>query len=189
MTSVNFINTRLAQLVSKFPFIRARYKNDQVYDAHLVEITPSFIYNIDKDFKQEEERTIFDFIEKFPFENIVFLAEDDEYKIQSFDSQYLGNQYSQNSGLVTVNYTFELDKKYQKELTNTLLPYLESVDDPNWDYIKAPILSESHSIVYNNILIELSDKQVLNDIAVDDLIEEVTNYNNIAGDNNYALAA
>ncbi|MEN0054662.1 MAG: hypothetical protein AAGC65_13395 [Mucilaginibacter sp.] len=90
MSSIEFIKSQLSDIIGQFPEIRARYENDEINNTHIIEITPSETYNNSTDFKIIEESIIFKFIELYPFENVVFLAGDDEYKLKKVDFEYIG---------------------------------------------------------------------------------------------------
>ncbi len=83
MTSIDYIKDRLSQILDEFPEVGCKYEFDEFSFSHIIEISPSDFYLSNKNFKKIEFELLKDFIDKFPYENITFITEEDFYRIEN----------------------------------------------------------------------------------------------------------
>jgi hypothetical protein len=102
MDSFLYLKEKLSRLIVAIPYIRVRYSFDSEFQNHIVEIKPSEVYRDDVAFAENESSLCLDFSDKFPYESIIFISEDDSVKIDSADVVLYGELY--NTGLVSFNW-------------------------------------------------------------------------------------
>ena len=73
MNSTDFVIDIIDKLVIKYPEIRCRYEFEYLTDTHLVEISPKFFYDSNKEFSEEEIDIISNFIDNFSSESLCFV--------------------------------------------------------------------------------------------------------------------
>jgi hypothetical protein len=93
MDSFSYLKAQLAKLTHSIPFIRIRYSFDPEFKNHIIEVKPSDVYNDDLTFAEHESELCLDFSEKFPYDSIIFISEDDAVKIEHPDLVLLGSLY------------------------------------------------------------------------------------------------
>ena len=108
MTPQDFIINSLNGLVMEFPYVRARYENHLLSNAHFVEVVPNEVYRLNEEYQKWEEKVTFQFIEKFPSENLCFISDDAIVGIGNIDYEAKGE-------------LFELDLYYSGGNFNTAI--------------------------------------------------------------------
>lgn len=100
MTAENWVICRIKELVSSFPHIRVRYENHTLSNTHFLEIVPHSIFHINEKYKEWEEKLTFEFIQKFPNQNICFISDDAIVGLDHIDFEEKGSlfdfHYSEN---------------------------------------------------------------------------------------------
>tara|TARA_R110002050_G_scaffold300768_1_gene472372 strand:+ start:4108 stop:4728 length:621 start_codon:yes stop_codon:yes gene_type:complete len=92
-----YITSRLADLVNTLPVMKILYKYDSLSKEHLVKVLPINEYRENTTYQLVEEDILFDFIKKFPFDNLVFLSDNDWIDINEPDEIFEGSKYSFSS--------------------------------------------------------------------------------------------
>ena len=193
MTSLNYIKSQLSELVFRIPEIRARYENDQSNNTHVIEILPNEIYHNFKEFNQEEEKMIGDFISNFPFENIVFLSGDDDYKIGNEYDEFTGENF--NLGELTV-FDSAFSNSGVTYFASSIVPAMEHDLFPDFP----PVYIDSCAQINKSEIRQIPAMPFVNFIntrsdlmAVAYVFADLDNLNPVyferAGENNYALSA
>jgi len=196
MSSEEYIKTQLKDLIVQFPETRVRYVNDEYNNAHLIEIIPNETYHNNSDFKKIEKKIIFSFIEKYQFENIVFLSGDDDYSIGNVYWEIIGSSFDAQDATV---FSDDLSKSVMAYTASTIISGMQNE------------LLADYSPEYNNTHVDLSKDNILQTPAIAyirfeyadthslfevDAATRAVSTNNSnpaefekAGENNYALAA
>jgi hypothetical protein len=112
------------------PKLSIRYKYEQTYNTHIIEVRPSFFYYEDSDYKEYESFFEDQFEESFPNENILFITEDSLNKIDSADYEFKSNKF---------NWAIDWDKSFKTFGWNT-----ETIDSSK------AIIDSSNNIVSGN---------------------------------------
>lgn len=111
MTSKDFIINRINELVNIFPNVKVRYEDHHLSNTHFVEVVPNEIYRLNEKFQVWEEEVVFQFIEKFPDQNLCFITDNAIVGIETVNYEAKGVLYDL---LYSIN-----DECYQKvEFTN-----------------------------------------------------------------------
>lgn len=92
-----FIISRLSKIVEDITELRILYKFDVYSREHLIKVLPSSEFKRNSNYHRFEEELLFEFIEKFPFDNLVFLTEGDWIDINQHDLEFIGSRYLINS--------------------------------------------------------------------------------------------
>jgi hypothetical protein len=95
-----FIISRLSKLVEDITELRILYKFDVYSREHLIKVLPSEEFKSNSNYHRLEEILLFEFIEKFPLDNLVFLTEGDWIDIKQHEIEFVGSLYSIN-GIVS----------------------------------------------------------------------------------------
>ncbi|MGD2035227.1 MAG: hypothetical protein PVF73_09245, partial [Bacteroidales bacterium] len=88
-----YILSELTKIVKNIPKLKIEYKYDAITHEHLIKIFPLNEYNNNKLYKIAEENLLFDFIEKYPSEGIVFFSEKEWIDIKNPDEIFEGIEY------------------------------------------------------------------------------------------------
>lgn len=83
MNSTKYIINQLNNLIELFPQLSVRYEHNKMEFSHLIEVLPSSEFRDNKDFTKHETNIIIDFITEFPYEEIVFITEDDLIEVSN----------------------------------------------------------------------------------------------------------
>ena len=102
MKEKDFVINSINELVKLFPTTRVRYENHQQSNTHFVEVVPSEIYKLDAAYQDWEEGILFQFINKFPNQNLCFFSDDAIVGIENVEFETKGNLYD-------LLYTFNRD--------------------------------------------------------------------------------
>jgi hypothetical protein len=93
MTATDFIINRINELIKVFPNVRVRYENHQLSNTHFVEVVPNEVYRLNEEFQLWEETVVFQFIEKFPDQNLCFITDDAIVGIETVNYEAKGDLY------------------------------------------------------------------------------------------------
>jgi len=77
MNAQSYIKNKIQELVEKFPQLKAGYSFEPLTMAHYIKIEPSKEFNQNNDYIAFETDFILSFIDRYPFEEIVFITEED----------------------------------------------------------------------------------------------------------------
>lgn len=93
MTEKDFIIGSINNLVKIFPNTRVRYENHTLSNTHFIEVIPNKVYRLNKEFQKWEENVVFEFIAKFPDQNICFISDDAIVGIENIEYEAKGDFY------------------------------------------------------------------------------------------------
>ena len=82
--SILFLEKHLSQLTENFPNIECLYKFDNLDDTHIIKIMPKKIFE-SEDYVQYENEIVDNFIQRFPYEGILFISENELIDIDKPD--------------------------------------------------------------------------------------------------------
>jgi len=82
MSSIDFVKNIINDLVSSFPTIQCTYQYDISSNTHFIEVLPSSVYNLEKEYAIAETKATIAFIDKFPHEGICFITDDSIVKLE-----------------------------------------------------------------------------------------------------------
>lgn len=88
MDAKTFLIDQLNRLIELNPKLQIRYKNDDKYDTHIIEVNPSHYYYHDKSYREFESNLEELFEENFPKKNILFITQDSLNKINTADLEF-----------------------------------------------------------------------------------------------------
>lgn len=88
-----YIVSKLNSLVGEFPNLMIQYKFDSFSKEHLIKVIPTSFTETDKDYQKKEEAILFDFISQYPYDNLVFITEEDWIDIDKADETFVGKKY------------------------------------------------------------------------------------------------
>lgn len=97
MDSFSYLKEKLNRLIEAIPYIRVRYSFDPEFQNHIVEIKPSEVYRDDLTFAENESALCLDFSDKFPYDSIIFISEDEQVKVEHPDLVLQGLLYEAES--------------------------------------------------------------------------------------------
>jgi hypothetical protein len=100
MNSFSYLKDKLGELVKTVPHVRVRYAYDSEFKNHIVEIKPAEVYRDDLTFAENESALCLDFSEKFPYDSIIFISEDDAVKVEHPDLVIQGILYETDSSVL-----------------------------------------------------------------------------------------
>ena len=93
MTELDFIKKSIDELVKKFPQTRVRYENHELSNTHFIEVVPNNVYRLNNEYQKWEENIVFQFIEKYPNQNICFISDNALVGIENVDYDVKGHFY------------------------------------------------------------------------------------------------
>lgn len=94
MTPKEFLIERIKELVNLFPDTKARYENHELSNTHFIEVVPNEFYRLNDEYKEWEEKIVFQFIEQFPSQNVCFISDDAIVGIDNCDYEISGVRYN-----------------------------------------------------------------------------------------------
>lgn len=139
MDSKHFLYEELNAFIIQFPQTRVRYEYDQNALVHVVEVLPREFYQLDSDYIEWENAVSYQFIDKFPTENICFISDDALVGIETAEFVLEGLDYyapitskhsttiAFNTNIVSVN-----NNRFEK------ITYLESKNNNRIDNFDIP---------------------------------------------------
>lgn len=199
-----FIISSIKGLVSDIPEIKILYKFDTLSKEHLIKVLPLQEFKDNTDYHRWEEEILFDFIEEFPYDNLVFISDDDWIDIPEPEEVFEGVNFNKE------NIFFDLSKYVNIEFVENELFTFGSIEDDFvklhedvlQDYCKVQ-LEDIQPIIVSNVidddyygtqLIEEccvfhEDSNKVQHETITDSKNDNSNCNTECGCNNYALAA
>jgi len=177
MTAKNWVIGSIKELVSSFPHIRVRYENHILSNTHFLEIVPNSIFHINEKYKEWEEKLTFEFIQKFPNQNICFISDDAIVGLDNIDFEAKGSLF---------------DFYYSENITSYHL-----IDKVNFEKGKVDLF-DSSPVVTENLQVMAALNGLSLNYSINHLVEIPTlAYQEIirqslvdnAGENTYAMAA
>jgi hypothetical protein len=177
MTPKDFIIKSINDLVLEFPNTRARYENHQLSNTHFVEIVPNEVYSFDEDYQKREEEIVFQFIEKFPTQNLCFITDDAVVGLDKVEYETKGNLYD-------LIYSVNLENCHVVEITNVHTACHEQAYSKIFIEQRLAVVSEITVLSYNVAKISFIDANGIasNNTSNNTFLEK-------AGETNYAVAA
>lgn len=124
-----YISYRLSKLVKDIPELQVSYKYDPIEYDHMIKVRPLEAYNTNELYKVHEEDLLFDFIDKFPDENLMFLSEGEWLEIDDFDEIFSGELFLLNE---LANRTFNNSLCHIKDI------WIESFSKVEEDLLELP---------------------------------------------------
>ena len=131
-----FIISRLTNLVEDISELKILYKFDAYSREHLVKVLPLIEAKKNSSYHRFEEEFLFEFIEKFPADNLVFLTEGDWIDIKKPDQEFVGLLY------LTQSITCQLKKGYAPTFNDNILFSINSISE---DFVNIAEILESFS--------------------------------------------
>ena len=140
MKSVDFIKEQLDELINTLPYIKCSYKYDEFDNTHIIKIEPYVFFEKDNQYIELERQIIDDFINRYPYEGIVFISENDIIDMSQTIFEVAGTlyipPYSYNrlssvnaTEFYTCNFNIKvLENKPSKIDSNTSLQYIPFED-------------------------------------------------------------
>lgn len=92
-----YILSKLKEVIKIVSSIKILYKYDSFSKEHLIKVFPSLEYNKNEKYQEIEGEIIFDFINKYPNDSLVFFTEDDWIDIVKPDEIFQGLNYKENN--------------------------------------------------------------------------------------------
>jgi len=83
MDSIEYLKNELNKLVKEIPYIKCIYEYNEFDSTHIVKIAPQKIFEQNENYIELESKIVDEFINKYPFEGIVFIRENDIIDISS----------------------------------------------------------------------------------------------------------
>jgi len=175
MISKDWIILKIKELVIAIPELKVRYENHTASNTHFIEVVPSSAFNNNDEFERLEEEITFEFIDKYPNQNICFLSENSIVGIETSDYSEKGNMFDYNQ-----HNSYRIEHK------------VSVLNNKNQDYI----IYQSHPVVIDlpqNGLSALDSQSIkysngnLGSIPIFSSIMKESHIT--AGENTYAMAA
>ena len=83
MNAQEYIIKGLNVLIDGFPQLKVEYELDESTNSHFIEVLPKEEFQLNERYANFEANLIFNFIERFPFEEITFISKGDIYEIKN----------------------------------------------------------------------------------------------------------
>jgi hypothetical protein len=130
MSARAYLESKVNELVVKFPEVRVRYDYHLLSSTHTLEIVPNELYNFNEAYKIWEEDLLFEFIDLFPDESISIVTDDSLLGLEKFEVEFVGASYNKVPTTAiscdslfyqTTNFeTFDFFKKYLPQFSNAI---------------------------------------------------------------------
>ncbi len=137
MNSIDFVKSKLKELVKTIQYIKCIYEFDEFDSTHYIKILPKQFYENDELYILKEEEIINNFIEIYPSEGIVFITENDVIDINNAIFEIKGMLYDIFNKSLIYNFA-------DIEIFNNYIPILQKYSKINLE------LSENY--MFNNFL-------------------------------------
>jgi hypothetical protein len=178
MVAKDFIIESIDTLVEAFPGISVKYEDNEPSRTHFIEVLPNQIYLSNLEYQKFEENIVFEFIKKFPDQNICFISDDALVGINSVDYEVKGFLYGLIFSYDDKSYNkVEIKRKHTSKLTEDISILTTEI---------IPTISSNLSNIYGgerrNILEMTADKNYYN--VYSPSIDRLD-----VGENNLAMAA
>jgi hypothetical protein len=95
-----YLVSKLSEVVKDISTLKILYKVDPLSREHLIKVLPLVEFSNSKAYQAIEEELLFDFINKFPNDGLVFLSEDEWIDINNPDYIFEGISYFEESKLL-----------------------------------------------------------------------------------------
>ena len=93
----DYIIDRINDLVSAFPCFKVSYQIDNYSNSNYIKVIPKEDFESNLEYQKFETELIIDFIEKYPFDEIVFVTDDSLIDIEEPIYEIEGSLFSQNN--------------------------------------------------------------------------------------------
>src|SRR5262245_17273388 len=90
MSSIERTRAKLNWLVTEFPTLSCRYQFITSSGTHLIEVSPTFIYETDNAYRNAEAQITSDLSSEFPEETVCFISPDDVIGIDGEYEEFRG---------------------------------------------------------------------------------------------------
>jgi hypothetical protein len=117
MTPQDFIISKINELVELFPTTKCRYEHHFISDSHFIEVVPNEIYRLSADYLKWEEETTFDFIDKFPNQNLCFISDDALVGIDVVHYEITGKLYNLPVSFMPLGFSLESVFSFHNPIT------------------------------------------------------------------------
>ena len=94
MDAKEFLINQLNRLIELRPELHIRYKKDDKYNTHIIEVNPSCYYYQDENYREYESNLEELFEDHFPKENILFITQDSLNKIDTADHEFKSKKFN-----------------------------------------------------------------------------------------------
>ena len=131
MTSIEFVKSKMNELVNLFPTIKCAYEYESFNNTHTIEILPSGFYEHSQSFYKISSSIDIEFIDKFPFEGLYFIDDKDLMPIKNIIYEVKGRDYNNNS-----IYTIAKSQTISIPTLITIPDFLKNLDNISYNYIK-----------------------------------------------------
>ena len=175
MTPTDFIIANLKIALNKFPSIKVRYEDFSISNTHFVEVVQNDFYKINKDYLTWEEEISFQFIDKFPDQNLCFISDDAVVGIENVSFELAGENY------FTPNFNFQFPLT-TNSIDKILQEYLEI------SVVKRPTILNN---IIGNISLNNSSKSTPKELELHDNLYRIKSNNlpEFLGETSFAMAA
>lgn len=118
MISKYFIINSIKKISKEFSFLKFTYFSDEMSDAHFIEISPNEYFEyFEENFVTQQNEIILSFIEKFPYESLAFIGEEDMFECEIPVFILRGKTYNINVEITWIgNEVEELLNEYEADL-------------------------------------------------------------------------
>lgn len=186
------IISKLQEMVKKIPSIKVLYKYDSESNDHLIEVLPKSEYLSNVEIEEVESQIVLDFIEKFPYESIIFLTDQDGISMENHNDVFVGSEFEETftNNDIIINFhnsmfvlgqddqdVFDVDAFFQFEI------------DEMKGLFKSYFKKQENSFYPNNELLNKINIVSPENIDCYCCNDEDPSYSHICGENNFALAA
>ena len=117
MTSNKFIKLKIQKLLKLIPSLEIYYEYDNFSESHFLKILPLVEFEKNDIYIQFEQDLNDEFFEKYPFELLTFLSENDRYEMVDFEKFVINKEISSTGILPIQNFDFKI------AIDNLLLDY------------------------------------------------------------------
>jgi hypothetical protein len=153
MLSKDCIKEYIENLVINFPEIKATYFFDSDNNSHVIKILPQKFYSENVKYQNFEDELTYSFIKKFPFENICFITEGDDYILDRIDYELFGRNYITPN--LTVNQFMTIETPIFNNIDFLLNNYRSNINNRLITYSKFDL--NSHFVNVNSITFLLNE--------------------------------
>ncbi|MBC7747927.1 MAG: hypothetical protein H7Z76_04990 [Methylotenera sp.] len=81
----NFILHSIRQIANNFSFLKFTYYRDETSDAHFIQVSPNVYFeSFEEKFVMQQNEIVLSFIEKYPYESLAFIGEEDLFEAEIF---------------------------------------------------------------------------------------------------------
>ena len=88
-----FLQESFKSIIETISVLKIDYKFNNCYNEHLIRVYPEDEYKNNLHYKELEANLIFDFIDRFPNESLVFINDDEWLNIEKPDNSFKGDNF------------------------------------------------------------------------------------------------